>query len=476
MSISQILVDRDLITQDQAMSAERNQKTMGGSLADNLVSLGYISREALDRVLHEVPRMPETLEETQLDAQFLGNLLLKTMYVTGLETPTDLADYVKLSPLVVDNLLQDAKHKRLAEVLGERGQQFRYALTDRGRDWALDAMSQSQYTGPAPVPLAAWRIQIMKDSLGADPVTDEDLERALSHLVVPGDIRGRIGPAVNSHKSILLYGASGNGKTSIAEAIASAFHTTVFTPHCVEVSGQIITVFDPALHHPVEEKPAAATASNGKDARELDPRWVRCRRPTVITGGELTMEMLDLTYDPISKYYEAPAHIKATGGVFIIDDFGRQRVPPGDLLNRWILPLERRVDYMTLRTGKKLEMPFDQLVIFSTNMAPQDLMDEAALRRVQYKFHVPAPTAAEYEKIFRRVCEVHGLELPDALLAYLRDVFYPKTGASPSGYHPRFIVEHVIATCHFEDVQPKLSIELARDALKNLVLTDVPDA
>jgi predicted ATPase with chaperone activity len=196
----------------------------------------------------------------------------------------------------------------------------------------------------------------------------------------------------------------------------------------------------------------------------------------VITGGELTMEMLDLSYDPVSKYYDAPASNKATGGVFIIDDFGRQRVPAGDLLNRWILPLERGIDFMTLRTGKKLRMPFDQLVIFSTNFEPTDLMDAAALRRVQYKLHLPSPTPEAYEEIFRRVCTAHGLELPQAVLDYLMDVFYPETGTPPSAYHPRFIVEHVIASCDFEKVPTRLTVELARDALKNLVVTEVPES
>jgi predicted ATPase with chaperone activity len=196
----------------------------------------------------------------------------------------------------------------------------------------------------------------------------------------------------------------------------------------------------------------------------------------VITGGELTMEMLDLSYDPVSKYYEAPASNKATGGVFIIDDFGRQRVPAGDILNRWILPLERGIDFLTLRTGKKLRMPFDQLVIFSTNFEPRDLMDDAALRRVQYKFHLPSPTSEAYEEIFRRVCTAHGLELPQAVLDYLLEVFYPETGTPPSAYHPRFIIEHVIASCDYEKVPPRLTVELARDALKNLVVTEVPES
>lgn len=471
MSLNQLLIDRGLISEDQSAEAERHQKVAGGSFVDNLLALRLISREAISSILSEVPAEPENIAETKLDAQFLLNLLLKTLYVTGLETPAQMADYVKLSPLVVDQILQDAKQKRLAEILGTTADDkgYRYNLTDRGRHWALDALSQSQYTGPAPVPIGDYQAQIMKDELSGETVSVATLERALAHLVIPDEIRRRLGPAVNSGKSILIYGPSGNGKTSVAEALADAFQSTVFIPHCIEADGQIITVFDPAVHR------VAELQSGNGSGPALDPRWACCRRPVVMTGGELTMEMLDLTYDPVSKYYEAPAHIKATGGVFIIDDFGRQRVPARDLLNRWILPLERRVDFMTLRTGKKLRMPFDQLVIFSTNMEPTEMMDEAAMRRVHYKVKVPAPTSDDYTKIFQRVAAAHNLEVPQELLRYLLEVFYPKTGTSPSGYHPRFIVEHVLAACGFDGQEPALTVEHAREALTNLIVTDIPE-
>jgi predicted ATPase with chaperone activity len=481
MSFSQVLLARDLITEDQADEAEKHRKTHGGSFIRSLVSLGFMTREDLDLVLGEIPPTPHRVEETGLDPQFLLNLILKSMYVTGMETKIEIADYVKLSPFVVDHVLQDGRQKRLFEILGTvvDNSHFRYALSELGRRWASDALQHSQYTGPAPVPLAAYHVQVTKQLIGSDPVTGADLHRCFAHLVLPEDLRRRLGPAINSAKSILLYGASGNGKTSVAEAIGDAFQGTIFIPYCIEVDGQIITVFDPSVHREVRY----GANGNGQEPESdaladdvmADPRWVCCRRPVVITGGELTMEMFDLSYDSVSRYYEAPASNKATGGVFIIDDFGRQRVPAGDILNRWILPLERGFDYLTLRNGKKLRMPFDQLVIFSTNFKPEDLMDEAALRRIQYKFHLPPPTPEAYEDIFRRVCEAHALELPEELLDYLMGVFYPETGAAPSAYHPRFIVEHVIASCDFEKVPMRLTHELARDALKNLVVTELPD-
>lgn len=481
MSFSQVLMARDLISEDQAVEAEKHQKTHGGSFLRSLVSLGFMSRKDLDRVLGEIPPMPHSIEETGIDQQLLLNLLLKSMYVTGIETDAGIADCVKLSPYVVDQIILDGRQKRLLEILGTDNEtgHFRYALTDLGRQWAGDALQQSQYTGPAPVTLAAYHTQITKQLISSDPINGDDLVRCFAHLVLPEDLRRRLGPAINSAKSILLYGASGNGKTSVAEAISEAFKSSIFVPHCIEVDGQIITIFDPSVHRPVRHgangNGAEPQPEPAVDEAECDPRWVCCARPVVITGGELTMEMLDLSYDPVSKYYDAPASNKATGGVFIIDDFGRQRVPAGDLLNRWILPLERGIDFLTLRTGKKLRMPFDQLVIFSTNFDPKDLMDDAALRRVQYKLRLPSPTAEDYQEIFRRVCAAHGLELPQAVLDYLMDVFYPETGTPLSAYHPRFIVEHVIASCDFEKVPTRLTVELAREALKNLVVTEVPE-
>jgi hypothetical protein len=473
MPLGQILLDRNVVDPEQLEAARHRQKLSGGSLAESLVALGAISRHELDSILAEVPPQPVSVAETGLDGQFLLHFLLKTLYVFGHETARQMAETTRLHEDVIDAVLHEAKEKRLVEVLGltvARPQVYRWSLTDLGRKWALDALEQCQYTGAAPVPLADYQVQVVKQSIANERVTPESLQCALAHLVLPPGTVGRMGPAVNSGRAILFYGAPGNGKSSVAEAIGRSFTQPIYVPHAMHVDGQIIKVYDPTVH---ETWPEPAPEAAGGAAVEPDPRWVRCRRPAILTGGELTLEMLDLTFDPVSKYYEAPAHIKAIGGLFILDDFGRQLVRPQDLLNRWILPLERRVDFLTLHTGKKLQMPFDELVVFSTNFPPKDLMDEAGLRRIPYKFHMAAPSRDEYEAIFLRTCDSRNIEVPPEILPYLFDTFYPATGTPVSCAHPRFLIDHVVARCHFAGEAPRLTLELLCEALQNLVVETV---
>jgi hypothetical protein len=417
------------------------------------------------------PLAPETVHESGLDAQFLLRFVLKSAYATNLETAAAIADYIKLPELVVHEVLESAKEKRLVEVLGladAKRSAYRYALTGTGRDWAIEALSQCQYVGPAPVPIDAYREQVKAQSITGDRITPAAMALALGHLVLPPGTIERLGPAANSGKAILLYGAPGNGKTSIAMAIGTAFDQSIYLPYCIEADGQIIRLFDPSVHV-LEADPGEPPRG-----RARDPRWLRCQRPVVVTGGELTIEMLDLCFDPISKFYEAPAHMKATGGVFIADDLGRQRVQPHELINRWILPLERRIDFLTLHPGKKIELPFDQLVVFSTNTSPQAMIDAAGMRRIPYKFHVPVPTREEYTEILRVVSEDAGLALPADVVAYLLDEFYPKTGVPVSSAHPKFVVDHVIERCRFSEIPVQITLELVHDAVENLVVDDEP--
>ncbi len=468
MSLSDALRRKSLIEIEQAVERQR----VAGESLQASAELEVASPEAPDVITHEAPVLPTSVEETGLDSRWLLKFLLKAIYVRGIETVVEAEEHLKLHRDVLDAVFDNAKAMRLVEIVGlldANASVYRYLLTSEGRQWALNALEESLYVGPAPVPLHDYQAQVARQSVASERVDRESLSRALSHLVVPEDIVVQLGPALNSAGAILLYGAPGNGKTSIAEALAGCFGQTIFVPHCIMVDGQVVRIFDPAIHETCDP----VDSENGV-ARTSDPRWVHCRRPTVITGGELTIEMLDLTFDPVSKSYEAPAHIKATGGVFIIDDFGRQRVDPRELLNRWILPLDRRIDFLTLHTGKKIQMPFDQLVIFSTNSPPAEMMDLAALRRIEYKIHIPSPTPRDYETIFRAVCEKHGLELPGEVLAYVVETFYPNAGIARSGAHPKSVVEQLLARCAFERVPPEMSLDRVRDALKNLVVDDVP--
>jgi hypothetical protein len=461
MPLGNLLIDNALLNPAQLDAAITHQKTAGGSLVESLLALELIAPTELDAFLKAAPPVPASIEDTGLDRAFLLDFVLKSMHATGFETIPELADYTKLPASIVNEVLEGAKGKRLVEVLGladTRTSVYRHALSQEGRRWAMEALQQCQYTGPAPVPIARWQEQIVKQSITNDYVTPDAMAGALAHLVLPEGTVSKLGPAVNSGRAILLYGGVGNGKTSIAEAVGSAFPQEVWLPYCVEVAGQIIKVVDAAIHEIVEIEP------------EADLRWARCMRPVVVTGGELTLEMLDLSFDEISKTYEAPVHVKATGGVFIVDDFGRQRVRAQELLNRWILPLERRVDYLTLHTGKKIQIPFDELVIFSTNFGPKELVDDAGLRRIPYKFDIKPPDREVYTQILRRLCEAHQVRLPATVTAYLLDQFYPQTNTPISGAHPAFIVEHVIERCRFDGREPEMDLALVREAAQHLIV------
>jgi hypothetical protein len=503
MPLGRFLVERNVVDPGQVEAARRHQKASGGSLIESLVALGLVSSEEIASLLDAAPTAPDEVAETGLDTQFLVNFLLKVFYVHGFETAAQIADFVKLPVPIVEDLLEELKQKRHVEVLGltrDRSPAFRFAITDAGRSWALAALDQCQYTGPIPVTLAAYQEQVAKQTVTREHITPAALERAVSHLVLPPGIMSRLGPALAASRALLLYGPPGNGKTSIAESLGDVYEQEIWIPYCIAVNGQIIKIFDAAVHEPVAgagepEQPSTAeliqrtlagvdaldgagrlaTAADGSEDFALhravvDPRWVRCRRPVVLTAGELNMEMLDLRFDPVAKYYEAPAHAKATGGVFIIDDFGRQRVSSRDLVNRWIMPLERRIDYLTLHTGMKLEMPFDQLVVFSTNFPPGELMDGAGLRRIPYKFHLGAPDADSYREILRRVARARGLTVPEEVFAFLLDDFYPRTGIVLSCAHPGFIVDHCFERCRFEGRPPRLDAEVVREATLNLEL------
>ncbi|MDP2606801.1 MAG: ATPase [Deltaproteobacteria bacterium] len=476
MAIGELLLAKNVIDEAQLKKVLDLQKTAGGRLGDNLVALGYIGREDLEAILQEPPAVAKTVAETGLDGNFLLNCLLRTMYISALQTIPEMSEQIKLTRGVIEQLLTFAKKEALVEIRGPSEQNvnvMRYALTNAGKERASEALRICEYIGPAPIPLESYQVQVQKQTITNEVISIEKLRKALSHLVLSDDITRRLGPASNSGRAILIYGAAGNGKTSIAEALAGAFEQPVYVPYCIEADGQIIKIFDPSVHTPF---PVSADGSNGNGhpiflpQMEHDPRWVRCRRPFLLTGGELTLEMLDLQFDPHSKYYEAPLQVKAIGGVFVIDDFGRQRVRPHELLNRWIYPLERKLDYLTLHTGKKFAVLFDQLVIFATNFPPEELMDPAQLRRVHYKMKINPPNAEEYRDIFQRICASYGLEFSEDIISHLLNTFYIKHKVPFAGFHPKFIAEHVIAACNYLGTPPRITRQLLADSLENMVI------
>ena len=478
MAIGELLLAKSVITEEQLERVLHQQKIAGGRLGDNLVGLGYITREDLESILQEPPPVAKTIEQTGLDDNFLLNCLLRTMYVSALQTIPEISEQIKLTRGVIEELLTFAKKEALVEIRGPAENNYnimRYALTSAGRERASEALRRCEYIGPVPIPLETYQLQVQKQTITNEVVSIDKLKKALSHLVISEDIIRRLGPASNSGRAVLIYGAAGNGKTSIAEALVSAFEQPVYIPYCIEADGQIIKIFDPSTHVPLPSK-TSANGSNGDfhpmflPQLEHDPRWIRCKRPYIITGGELTLDMLDLDFDPHSKYYEAPLQVKAIGGIFVIDDFGRQRVRPHELLNRWIFPLERKLDYLTLHTGKKFALLFDQLVIFATNFPPEELMDPAQLRRVHYKLKINPPTVDEYREIFRRICDSYGLEFSEEILAYLLNTFYIKHKVPFAGFHPKFIAEHVIAACNYLGTPPNITRQLLADSLENMVI------
>jgi predicted ATPase with chaperone activity len=424
------------------------------------------------------PPMPSRLEETGLNVKFVNALLFKSIYMLGLETNIEIAARLKLGQGIIDDVLGRLKQQGFVEMRSASGTDARvarYSLTGAAKELAIEAAKQCEYVGPAPVPLEQYKDQVKRQSLTNEKISIGDLTRCLSHLILPASTIRRLGPAINSGRSLLIYGPPGNGKTAISEAIGQAYVQPIFVPHCIEVDVQVIRIFDQTVHTEISAQDETNPDYKNLMKKRPDPRWVKCRRPVVITGGELTLRMLDLDYDETSKFYEAPPQVKAMGGVFIIDDFGRQLVKPKDLLNRWIVPLEKRIDYLSIHTGKKFDVPFDELIIFSTNLPPQKLMDPALLRRVKYKLHVTPPSTPEFVTIFKQVCHKHRLQLPDDVLEFLIHDFYPKAGITCAAFHPIFIVEHVLASCRYQDRDARLTRELVEDALENLYVSDSED-
>jgi hypothetical protein len=405
------------------------------------------------------PAPPTSLADAGLRVDQASELLLKTL-ISGEQSGTSLSDRMCLPYSILEGMLEHARIEKLVEVRGAAGAGtagYRYALTDLGRDRAGHFLELSRYVGPAPVPLTQY-VAYMRALQGGRGYLDRDrLVGGFTHLIVGSDMLEQLGPAVNSNKSLFIYGPPGNGKTVVAEGIGRALGGEIYIPYAVDVDGQIITMFDPVNHLRADSAANAQTIVAGLGH---DRRWEKIRRPVVTVGGELTLEMLDLTFNPIARFYEAPIQLKANGGVFVVDDFGRQRIPARDLLNRWIVPLESRVDYLTLHTGRKFEVPFDVLVVFATNLKPETLADEAFLRRIPYKIYARNPTIDEFTRIWELNCRRKSLAFEPKVIEYLVRKYYQPRGLQLRCCHPRDLIEQVVDRCRFEGRPPAISREL----------------
>ena len=403
-------------------------------------------------MLPVAPVAPETIDDVASRRTFLEQLLLKILYLSGPFTVREWGELARLGPRVVDELFRRLRGEQLCEVVGMVGNIHRVAITSQGRARAADLMSLNQYAGPAPVPIESYVQQVHTQSMRHIEIHPPAMQRAFAQLVLEDQILAELGTALNSGASIFLYGPTGAGKTTIAETLPRVFASDgVWIPHAVEADGQIITVYDPLIHKALPN----ASFPNG------DPRWVYCERPKVVVGGELTIEMLDLQFNPATKFYAAPGQMKANNGVLIIDDFGRQRVRPEELLNRWVVPLDRRIDFLTLAGGKKIEVPFEVLVVFATNMNPAELVDAAFLRRIQTKVRVGMASEEQFSEIFRRVCEDNGLVYDPKLIGELVQVLQERLNEPLRPCYPRDLVNQILWKARYEGRQPKLD----RDSL-----------
>ena len=408
-----------------------------------------------------------SIEDTGLSQLWLQDLALKILYFQGYLSGFKIAEAMTLPFTgLVDQILDALKREKFVEVkssqmgLGEGA--YQYAITTTGIARAREALDRSQYAGPAPVPINVYNDSVIKQAQTRLTVTNRTIRQVLSHLVLSEKTYQRIGPAVNSGTSIFLYGPPGNGKTSVARAIGNMmFRESLFIPYAIYVDGQVVKMYDSVNHQLAPDEPVSGggTGSLRSNARR-DPRWVKIHRPFIVVGGELTMAGLDLVFDDVNKFYEAPFQVKANGGILLIDDFGRQLVRPRDLLNRWIVPLENRVDFLTLHTGRKIEVPFDVLVVFSTNLPPKDLVDEAFLRRLRHKIEIGDPNYEEYREIFRRVALKKNVKYSDQGLAYLLQEWYIKRNRKLRASHPRDLCDQLIDISRFMSTEPMMTREL----------------
>jgi len=426
------------------------------------------------------PHSPDNLKETGLTLGLLSDMVLRILYTRGGMLGLDISKILCLPFKIVDEALGFLKNEKCLDIAGGDliGRiSYKFNLTDLGRRRAQETLKACGYVGPAPVSLEDYVDQTYRQAVTNLPVDPAALRESFSHLIITDELFNAVGPAILSGKSIFIYGPPGTGKTSIAQAIGNFMNRKggdIFVPYAFQYEGNIVTIFDPAVHIRNEVQQEAPKDEADAAIRRLlntsnhDARWVRIRRPVIITGGELSLEMLDPRYSPEANYYQGPLHVKANGGLFLIDDFGRQLCSPKELLNRWIVPLESRVDYLNLANGQKFMVPFEQLTIFSTNLDPRQLVDEAFLRRMRHKVEISAPKRDIYEKIFESYCKKLGMQNCPEAVDYLFERYYTK-GRSIRASDCRDLLETVASICRFRSSPVQLTRELIAEAAASFI-------
>jgi hypothetical protein len=417
------------------------------------------------------PPSPRSLADTGLSTVMMRDIFLKTMFRTNQDQVSVLSKAICLPVPLTQELMDLCRTQKLVTATGtlhaNAGNEMGYELTDAGKARALDSLSQSEYYGAMPVPLTQYEVQIKRQSVRDIRLNREQLMSGMGHLILPPDLIDNLGPAVTSGRSILLYGPPGNGKSSISHGIRAALGDKVYVPRAIEYSGQIISVYDPIVHSSAEMAVDDPTSLR-RTSNRFDNRYVYCERPSVITGGELSLDMLDLKYNPTARTYQAPLQLKATGGIFIIDDLGRQAEPPQKIVNRWIVPLEESRDILALQSGEKFTVPFDTLVIFSTNFHPNQIFDGAALRRIFFKIKIDGPSQENFLKIFAMVARKKKMPLDETALMHLMKVKFPTIQNNYANYQPVFLIDQMIAVCEFENIPYQMTPELIDRAWGNM--------